>query len=153
MGGRAALTDEAWPYGQPEIGQTAERSRRIDAGDIERFAELSGDRNPIHFDSVAAGHTEFGEIVVQGSITTAILNAVVSEDLPGPGSVFMSVNWNFTAPVRPGDTITGRVEVTKVRRDKPVTELATTAVRDDGVLVLEGSAVCYTFPLNASTEN
>ncbi len=84
---------------------------------------------------------------MQGGVTTAILNAVVAEHLPGPGSVFLNVNWNFTAPVRPGDTITGRVEVVEVRDDKPVTRLRTTVTRDDGTVVLEGTAVCYTVPL------
>ena len=80
-------------------------------------------------------------------MTSAILNAVVAEDLPGPGTVFLQVNWSFVAPVRPGDTITGEVEVTKVREDKPITELKTSVELADGTTVLEGSAVCYTMPL------
>ena len=71
----------------------------------------------------------------------------MAEDLPGPGTVFLEVNWSFKAPVRPGDTITGAVEVTKVRLDKPITELQTRVTRDDGTLVLEGDAVCYTMPI------
>lgn len=82
---------------------------------------------------------------MQGGITSAILNAVVAENLPGPGTVFLNVNWDFKAPVRPGDTITGHVEVTRVRDDKPITELKTRVVRDDGTVVLDGTAVCYTF--------
>jgi acyl dehydratase len=84
---------------------------------------------------------------VQGGVTTAILNAVVAEDLPGPGSVFLNVTWDFRAPVRPGDTITGEVEVVDVRHDKPITRLRTRVVRDDGVVAVEGTAVCYTVPL------
>ena len=76
-----------------------------------------------------------------------MLNAVVAEKLPGPGTVFLSVSWNFIAPVRPGDTITGRVEVTDVRADKPITKLATTVTRGDGTVVLEGTAVCYTMAM------
>ena len=95
------------------------------------------------------GASRFGEIVVQGGITSAILNAVVAEKLPGPGTVFLNVNWNFTAPVRPGDTITGHVEVIEVRNDKPVTKLRTTVTRDDGTVALEGTAVCYTMALNS----
>jgi acyl dehydratase len=68
----------------------------------------------------------------------------VAEELPAPGTVFLNVNWAFTAPVRPGDTITGRVEVISVRTDKPITELRTTVTRDDGTVVLDGTAVCYT---------
>jgi len=108
---------------------------------------MSGDRNPLHYDAAAAGKTRFGGIVVQGGVTSAILNAVVAEDLPGPGTVFLQVNWNFKAPVRPGDTITGEVKLTKVREDKPITELETRVLLGDGTVVLEGTAVCYTMPL------
>lgn len=140
------ITD-VWPGGQPEIGDTAERSRVVAADDIERFTELSGDRNPLHYDAEVAAATSFGEIVVQGGITTAILNAVVAEDLPGPGTVFLHVDWSFRAPVRPGDEITGRVDVIEARDDKPITRLATTVTRNDGVVAVEGEALCYTMPL------
>jgi acyl dehydratase len=119
----------------------------VTARDIELFTAISGDRNPLHYDEVAARSTRFGGIVVQGGVTSAILNAVVAEDLPGPGTVFLQVNWTFKAPVRPGDTITGEVKVTKVRTDKPITELETRVVLADGTSVLDGTAVCYTMPL------
>ena len=138
---------QAWPKGAPKEGQIARRSRTITASDIERFTEISGDRNPIHYDAVLAQRTRLGGIVVQGGVTTAILNAVVAEDLPGPGTVFLSVAWDFKAPVRPGDTITGEVKLTKVRTDKPITEMATRITRDDGTVVLDGTAVCYTMPI------
>lgn len=136
-----------WPGGMPRVGQVAERSRKVEAKDIERFTEISGDRNPIHYDEAVAKASRFGEIVVQGGITSAILNALVAEDLPGPGSVFLQVNWSFKAPVRPGDTITGRAEVLEARADKPITKLKTSIVRDDGTLVLDGDVVCYTMPI------
>jgi acyl dehydratase len=136
---------EAWE--PPAIGASAERSRLVGAGDIEVFASISGDRNPIHFDERAAAGSRFGEIVVQGGLITAILNAVVAEDLPGPGTVFLSTEWSFRAPVRPGDTIVGRVEVVEARADKPITKLLTTVTRDDGVLSVEGTATCFTSPL------
>jgi len=139
-----------WPDGPPTVGDVAELSRTVSAVDIQRFTEISGDRNPLHYDLDAAKSSRFGEIVVQGGITSAILNAVVAEKLPGPGTVFLNVNWNFTAPVRPGDTITGHVEVIEVRNDKPVTKLRTTVTRDDGTVALEGTAVCYTMALNSS---
>jgi len=140
-------TTTVWPGGKPEVGQRAARSRGIAARDIELFTEISGDRNPIHYDEALARATRFGGIVVQGGVTTAILNAVVAEDLPGPGTVFLSVAWSFRAPVRPGDTITGEVVVTKVRDDKPITELETRVRLADGTVVLDGTAVCYTMPL------
>jgi acyl dehydratase len=131
----------------PAVGQIAELSRSIGDDDIELFTRISGDRNPLHYDEAAAKASRFGEIVVQGGVTSAILNAVVAEKLPGPGTVFLNVNWSFRAPVRPGDTITGRVEVISARTDKPITELKTTVIRDDGTVVLDGTAVCYTMTL------
>jgi acyl dehydratase len=139
----------AWTRDVPRVGQKAERSRTVEPGDIELFTRISGDRNPLHYDAAAAKASRFGEIVVQGGITSAILNAVVAEDLPGPGTVFLQVDWKFTAPVRPGDTITGSVEVVEVREDKPITRLKTSVRRQDGVVVLEGTAVCYTMALVA----
>ena len=140
-------SDVVWPGGMPEVGQTARRSREISHRDIELFTEMSGDRNPLHYDQELAAATRFGGIVVQGGVTSAILNAVVAEDLPGPGTVFLHVDWKFRAPVRPGDTITGEVEVSKVREDKPISELRTRVLLADGTVVLEGTAVCYTMPL------
>jgi acyl dehydratase len=140
---------KAWTRDVPRVGQKAERSRTVEPGDIELFTRISGDRNPLHYDAAAAKASRFGEIVVQGGITSAILNAVVAEDLPGPGTVFLQVDWKFIAPVRPGDTITGVVEVVEVREDKPITKLKTSVRRQDGVVVLEGTAVCYTMALVA----
>ncbi len=140
----------AWPDGPPEVGDTARRTRSVTSDDIERFTAISGDRNPLHYDEELAAGTTFGGIVVQGGITTAILNAVVAQDLPGPGTVFLHVEWDFQAPVRPGDDITGEVEVLSVRDDKPITELRTTVTRDDGTVAVDGTAVCYTVPLDGS---
>ena len=138
-----------WPRGAPAVGSFAARAREVSADDIRLFTDLSGDRNPLHYDEAAATATPFGGIVVQGGVTSAILNAVVAEDLPGAGSVFLNTNWDFTAPVRPGDTITGRVEVNSVRHDKPICELSATVTRQDGKVVLRGTAVTYTFPIDA----
>jgi acyl dehydratase len=143
-----AETTNIWPSGAPTVGQRARRSRAIAETDIVLFTEISGDRNPLHYDAEAARRTKLGGIVVQGGVTSAILNAVVAEDLPGPGTVFLHVDWSFRAPVRPGDTITGEVEVLEVRSDKPITKLRTSVTRDDGVVVLEGNALCYTFALD-----
>jgi len=132
-----------WPWGKPAVGQRAELTREVSHRDIEMFTTISGDRNPLHYDEELAKATQFGGIIVQGGVTSAILNAVVAEKLPGPGTVFLHVDWNFRAPVRPGDTITGAVEVLSVRADKPMTELRTTVTRGDGTVVLEGEALCY----------
>ena len=86
-------------------------------------------------------------IIVQGGVTTGLLNAVVAEDLPGPGSVFLHVDWSFKAPVRPGDEITAEIEVLEAREDKPITRLRTTITNQDGTVVLDGSALVWTEPL------
>jgi len=128
----------------PEIGQTARRTRLVTARDIELFTEITGDRNPLHYDEAAAQASRFGGVIVQGGVTSGLLNAVVAEDLPGPGSVFLEVNWRFLAPVRPGDEITAEVEVLEAREDKPITKLRTTIRNSDGVTVLDGHAVVWT---------
>ena len=143
------MTTTPWPRERPTVGAVAELSRTVLEADIDRFTAMSGDHNPLHHDARAARSSRFGEIVVHGGVTSAILHAVVAEELPGPGSVFLNVSWDFTAPVRPGDTITGRVEVTGVRADKPVTVLDCSVVRDDGTTVLTGTATCWTLDMPA----
>jgi acyl dehydratase len=127
----------------PAVGQRASRTREVTTRDIELFTELTGDRNPLHYDEDFAAGTRFGGLVVQGGVTSGLLNAVVAEDLPGPGSVFLHVDWSFRAPVRPGDRITAEVGVLEVRQDKPITRLRTTITNDQGVVVLDGNALVY----------
>lgn len=131
-------------------GRTASRTRTVTSEDIERFTALTGDRNPLHYDAALAAGTRFGGIVVQGGITTGLLNAVVAEDLPGPGSVFLHTDWSYRAPVRPGDTITATVEVLEQRADKPITRLRTSIANQDGVVVVDGTALVWTEPLGAA---
>ncbi len=135
---------QEWRAHGPRVGQTASRSRLVTPRDIALFTELSGDRNPLHYDADLAARTRFGGIVVQGGVTTAVLNAVVAEELPGPGSVFLQLDLRFLHPVRPGDVITGTVEVTSARADKPITGLDVRVVRDDDVVAVSGTAVCWT---------
>jgi acyl dehydratase len=130
-----------------EVGAVARRSRRVTERDIELFTELTGDRNPLHYDAEAAERSRFGGLIVQGGVTSGLLNAVVAEDLPGPGSVFLHVDWSFKAPVRPGDEITAEVEVLEARDDKPITRLRTTISNQEGTVVLDGTALVWTEPL------
>jgi len=132
------------------VGDSASRRRLVGARDIELFTELTGDRNPVHYDTALAARSRFGGIVVQGGVTSGLLNALVAEELPGPGSVFLNVNWNFRAPVRPGDMLTARAEVTATREDKPITTLATAITNQDGVVVLDGTAVVWRDPFVAA---
>ncbi len=129
-----------------EVGQTATRTLTLTAEHVKTFAEMTGDYNPLHFDEAFAAGTRFGRLVVQGGLTTGLLHALVAMDLPGPGTVFMSQNWNFTAPVYIGDTITAAAEVLEVHPSKPVTRLHFVVRRQDGEQALEGEAWCYTFP-------
>lgn len=134
----------------PEVGAVARRSRTVRAEDIALFTALTGDRNPIHHDADLAARSRFGGVVVQGGVTSGLLHALVAEDLPGPGSVFLHVDWDFLAPVRPGDVITAEAVVLEARRDKPVTRLSTRVITADGVVVLSGTAVVWRDPVVAS---
>jgi len=131
----------------PDVGETARRSRLVTKRDIELFTELTGDRNPLHYDEELAAKTRFGGLIVQGGITSGLLNAVVAEDLPGPGSVLLHADWSFKAPVRPGDEITAEVEVLEAREDKPLTKLRTTVLNQEGEVMLEGTALVWTEPI------
>jgi acyl dehydratase len=132
------------------VGDSATRTREVLASDIELFTQITGDRNPLHYDGELAARSRFGGIVVQGGVTSGLLNALVAEDLPGPGSVFLHVDWSFPAPVRPGDVITARAEVTGMRDDKPITTLATSISNQNGVVVLDGTAIVWRDPAVAA---
>src|SRR5438477_11901038 len=126
------------------VGQKARRSHTLTAEHVQTYAALTGDYNPLHFDAAFAARTRFGRLVVQGGLTTGLVHALVAMDLPGPGTVFLSQNWKFTAPVYIGDTITAEAEVLSVHPSKPVTELRVHIRRTDGTTVLEGEAWCFT---------
>jgi acyl dehydratase len=127
------------------VGQTASRSLTLTADHVRKYSEISGDYNPLHYDEAFAAKTRFGRLVVQGGLTTGLLHALVATDLPGPGTVFLSQNWKFTAPVYIGDTITAHAELIFVHATKPVTTLKIRVTRQTGEMVLEGEAACYTF--------
>lgn len=133
--------------GMPDKGATAVRHKDIARRDIELFSALTGDRNPLHTDHATAEGSRFGGVIVQGGVVTGILNAIVAEDLPGPGSVFLSVDWQFKKPVYLGDRITGSVEITEVREDKPICTIATTVRNQHDDVCVTGTSVTYTSPL------
>ena len=108
------------------------------------FSEMTGDRNPLHYDPELAAASPFGRMIVQGGITSGLLNAVVAEALPGPGTVFLATEWRFLKAVGIGDEIIARVEVTSIRDDKPICTLATTVRNASGEICLAGNAVTYT---------
>ena len=127
------------------IGQKATRSTTVTDDHVKTYADLSGDYNPLHFDKDFTAKTKFKNLVAQGGLTTGLLHALVAMDMPGPGTVFLSQNWKFTAPVFIGDTITAVAEVLSIHESKPVTHIAINITQQNGETVLEGEAWCYTF--------
>jgi acyl dehydratase len=130
------------------VGQRARRTQTVTAREVELYAEITGDRNPLHFDPGFAGRTRFGRLVAQGGIAAGMLNALVAMDLPGPGTVFMSQSLRYLAPTYLGDTLTAEVEVVSLKPDKPVAQLRATIANQDGTTVLEGE--CWTYTLRSA---
>lgn len=124
-----------------QVGQSAELSRTITDADIRAFAELSGDHNPVHLDDEYAAATRFGRRVAHGMLAASLLSAVLANELPGRGTVYLSQSLRFNAPVFPGDTVTARVTVRALREDKPVVTLETVCTNQRGERVVDGEAV------------
>ena len=133
--------------GRPENGAEARRSRQTSMRDVEMFTAMTGDRNPVHYDAELATASGFGGLIVQGGVTTGLLNAVVAEDLPGPGTVFLETSWRFLKAVKVGEVITATVKVVHVREDKPICKLETTVRNAAGEPCVTGTATTYTMPL------
>ena len=129
----------------PDVGARATWTRTFSADDVELYARITGDRNPLHFDESFAAARRPGRLIVHGGLTTGLFNALVAEVLPGPGSVFLHQEWDYPAPAYIGDTVTAEAEVTAARADKPITTLRCVARRADGTEVLRGECVVYTF--------
>ncbi|MDG4877268.1 MaoC family dehydratase [Mesorhizobium sp. WSM4935] len=146
-------TKDGWAgvvKGRPQVGAFAERTRRTRMSDIEAFTDITGDRNPLHYDRALAEKSVFGKLIVQGGVTSGILNALVAEDLPGPGTVFLEVAWKFVKAVGVDEEITGRVEVKEVRPDKPICKIETSVRNGQGELCLTGTATVFTVPLQSA---
>lgn len=127
-------------------GDKATRTTTITDEMIHAFADLTGDNNPVHLDDAYAAGTRFGRRIAHGMIAAGLISATLANDLPGPGTVYLSQTLQFRAPVYPGDTITATVEVRSVRPDKPIITLATLCTNQDGKIVLEGEAVVLFSP-------
>ncbi len=145
-----AKTDTPWRHtiaGMPEQGAAASRTRTTSMRDVEMFTEMTGDRNPIHYDEALAKASPFGGLIVQGGVTTGLLNAVVAEDLPGPGTGFLETSWKFVKAVKVGEIITVTATVKRVRKDKPICRLETVIRDSTGNECVSGTATTYTMPL------
>ncbi len=123
------------------IGDSATRTKTITDADVKNFAAATGDMNPVHLDDDYAASTRFGKRIAHGMLTGGIISAILGNDLPGSGTVYLGQDFKFKAPVFIGDTVTARVELVKYREDKRIATFHTTCTNQDGVLVLEGEAV------------
>jgi len=124
-----------------KIGDTASVSKTITQADIENFADLSGDHNPIHLDKDYAAQTRFGSRIAHGLLTSSLISAVIGNKLPGLGSIYLGQTLQFVAPVFPGDTIVARAMVTSVREDKPIVKLETICTNQHDKVVITGEAI------------
>lgn len=125
----------------PRVGEQASLSKTITQEDIERFAEVVGDRNPLHLDEGFARKTRFGKRIAHGMLGASLISAVLGTRLPGPGTIYLRQSLQFLAPVFAGDTITATVAVTSVREDKPIVTCETLCSNQKGTVVLRGEAV------------
>jgi 3-hydroxybutyryl-CoA dehydratase len=124
-----------------QVGDSASMTKTFTDKDVRTFAEISGDKNPIHIDDEFAAQSRFKQRLVHGILTSGMISALLGMELPGPGSIYMQQILNFRAPVLIGDTITATVTVVKVREDKPIITLATECKNQGGVVVIDGEAV------------
>jgi 3-hydroxybutyryl-CoA dehydratase len=124
-----------------QVGDTDSVTKTITDGDIRAFADLTGDNNPVHLDDDFARTTRFGRRIAHGMLSAGLISAVLANKLPGDGTVYLSQSLTFVAPVYPGDTITARVTVTKVREDKPIVTLETVCTNQRDEPVIRGEAV------------
>ena len=127
-----------------KVGQRARRTQTVTAREVELYAQITGDRNPLHFDEGFARRTRFGRLVAQGGIASGMLNALVAMDMPGPGTVFLSQTLTYKAPTYLGDTLTAEIEILSLKPDKPVAQLKATITNQDGTVLLEGECWTYT---------
>jgi acyl dehydratase len=125
------------------VGQTAKRSLPVTPEMIEAYAQITGDRNPLHFDEAFTAKTRFGRLLAQGGIATGLLHALVAMNMPGAGTVFTKQSWTFPRPVFIGDTITAEATVLSVHPRRPMADLAFTVTNQDGEEVLKGEATVF----------
>ena len=123
-----------------KTGDTAEITKTIEQADIDAFANVTGDHNPVHVDEEFAKTTRFGRRIAHGMLTASLISAVLANKLPGEGSVYLGQTLQFVAPVFAGDEITARVIVTEVREDKPIVKLETICLNQRGDVVVRGEA-------------
>jgi acyl dehydratase len=145
------MTTDPWAAtrnGKPDVGAVARREYTLTDADTRAWAEISQDFNPLHFDEEAAARSIFGRRVGHGGLMQAVLHGIVGTDLPGPGTVFLQLEWRLQNPVYFEETVVGEIEVLEVRDDKPMCLLRSTVTRPDGEVALTGTCRTWTSPLD-----
>jgi 3-hydroxybutyryl-CoA dehydratase len=132
-------------------GQSASLTRTVTAADVEGFAAVTGDVNPVHLDDVYAAGTRFGRRIAHGMLAVSYISAILGTKFPGPGTIYLSQSVSFLAPVYLGDTITATVTVSKFRPEKGVLTLVTECTNQDGVKVVDGQAVVLVSEVRTSS--
>ena len=123
-----------------KVGDSAEITKIITETDIQAFAEVTGDHNPIHLDDEFARSTRFGRRIAHGMLTASLISSVLANKLPGEGSIYLGQSLQFVAPVFPGDEVTARVTIKQIRDDKPILKLDTICVNQHNETVIRGEA-------------
>jgi len=129
-----------YTFDEISIGQTASYTRQVGEQDIQLFAAVSGDVNPVHLDAEFAATTAFKERIAHGMLTGAFISAAIALELPGPGTIYLGQSMRFRLPVKIGDTITVELEVTEKREDRGFVTLECKALNQDGKTVVTGTA-------------
>lgn len=122
------------------VGDSAEITRTIEQSDIQAFADVTGDHNPVHLDESFAQTTRFGRRIAHGMLTASLISSVLANELPGEGSIYLGQTLQFVAPVFPGDEVTARVTVTDVRESKGIVKLETICLNQRNQIVIRGEA-------------
>lgn len=128
------------------VGQSAELSRTLSEADVLAFAQLTGDFNPVHMDAAAAEASPFGARIVHGMLTASLLSTLLAMQLPGPGAIYLSQTLSFLRPVRPGDTVVARVEITAIDVARAQLTLSTSIRNSRGKTVVSGEAIVQVSP-------
>ena len=123
------------------VGDSAEITRTIEQSDIQAFADVTGDHNPVHLDESFAKATRFGGRIAHGMLTASLISSVLANKLPGEGSIYLGQTLQFVAPVFPGDEVTARVTVTDVRESKGIVKLETICLNQSNEIVIRGEAI------------
>jgi acyl dehydratase len=125
-----------------ELGRWESVTRTVTEADVERFAEVTGDTNPVHIDEEFAAGTRFGRRIAHGMLIGSYISGLIGTDFPGPGTIYLSQTLKFTAPVYLGDTLTVRATVAGYRPEKQILTLETVVINQRGEKVVTGEAVC-----------